>query len=361
MARPAKARLNLEALRSNIAHARALAPRSKVMAVVKANAYGHGAVVIAQTLQTLADALAVACIEEALELRAAGISAPILLLQGIFETDEVHIAAAENFWLCIDNEWQLSVLEQETLQQPVQTWLKIDTGMHRLGIVPELASEAYNRLKSSVNVADNIVLCTHFASADDLQSSQTGEQLDVFNSVCETLPGLRSAANSPGLLGWPESHFDWVRPGYMLYGNSPLTVPHDNAAALVPVMTLSSNIISIREIDAGESVGYGATWTAERPSRIATVTIGYGDGYPRLARNGTPVLVNGQRASLAGRVSMDMITIDVTHLDEAKIGDEVILWGDGLPLAEVAACAGTIGYELTTRMPARTTRVVSKP
>jgi alanine racemase len=359
MARPAKARLNLEALRNNIAHARTLAPQSKIMAVVKANAYGHGAVVIAQTLQPLADALAVACIDEALELRAAGISVPILLLEGIFEADEVHIAATENLWLCVENEWQLNVLEREVLQQPVQVWLKIDTGMHRLGVAPQFASEAYKRLKSSANVHDKIVLCTHFASADDLQSSQTREQLEVFNKVCETLPGLRSAANSPGLLAWPESHFDWVRPGYMLYGNSPLTVPHDNTAALAPVMTLSSNIISIREIDAGESVGYGATWTAERPSRIATVTIGYGDGYPRVARNGTPVLVNGQRAGLAGRVSMDMITIDVTHLAGVNIGDEVILWGEGLPLAEVAACAGTIGYELTTRMPARTRRLVS--
>ncbi len=360
MARPAKARLNLEALRHNIAHARALAPQSKIMAVVKANAYGHGAVVIAQTLQPLADALAVACIDEALELRAAGISAPILLLEGFFEADEVHIAAAENFWLCIDNEWQLNVLEQEKLQQPVQVWLKIDTGMHRLGFAPELSSDAYKRLKSSANVLDEIVLCTHFASADDLLSDQTQEQLDVFNNTCEALPGLRSAANSPGLLGWPESHFDWVRPGYMLYGNSPLAIQHDNAQALRPVMTLSSTIISLHEVKPGESVGYGATWTAQQPSRIATVTIGYGDGYPRLARNGTPVLVNGQRASLAGRVSMDMITIDVTHLPDVKIGDEVILWGDGLPLAEVAACAGTIGYELTTRMPARTRRLVSK-
>lgn len=361
MARPTKARLDLDALRNNIAHARALAPRSKIMAVVKANAYGHGAVVIAQTLQPLADALAVACIDEALELRAAGISAPILLLEGIFETSEAHIAAAENFWLCVDNEWQLTVLEQEKLQQPVQVWLKIDTGMHRLGIAPEQASKAYKRLKNSANVFDDLVLCTHFASADDLQSPQTREQLAVFNNVCETLPGLRSAANSPGLLGWPESHFDWVRPGYMLYGNSPLTVRHDNAEALQPVMTLSSSIISIREVDTGKSVGYGASWTAERPSRIATVTIGYGDGYPRLARNGTPVLVNGQRASLAGRVSMDMITIDITDLVNVNIGDEVILWGEGLPLAEIADCAATIGYELTTRMPARTRRLVSKP
>ena len=161
-----------------------------------------------------------------------------------------------------------------------------------------------------------------------------------------------------GMLAWPRSHYDWVRPGYMLYGNSPLAVHHPNSDALRPVMTLCAAVISLREIAAGESVGYSAAWTADRPSRIATVSIGYGDGYPRLAGNGTPVLIRGQRAPLAGRVSMDMITVDVTDLDEVQLGDEVILWGDDLPAGEVAAHAGTIGYELTTRMPARTPRVV---
>lgn len=357
MARPSQARLDLAALRHNMRHARSLAPYSKVMAVVKANAYGHGAVTIATALEPLADALAVACIDEALELRAAGITAPILLLEGIFEESELAIAASENFWLCIDNEWQIDCLERQKLQQTVQVWLKVDTGMHRLGIAPRLADHAYNRLKNSTNVAADIVLCTHFASADQLESAQTQQQIDCFNGVCETLPGARSAANSAGLLSWPGSHFDWVRPGYMLYGNSPLSGPHDNTRALQPVMTLTSAIISIRDVKVGDSVGYGATWTASKPSRIATVTIGYGDGYPRLARNGTPVLVNGQRAHLAGRVSMDMITIDVTGLSEVGLGDEVTLWGKGLPIAEVAEYAGTIGYELTTRMPARTPRL----
>ena len=361
MARPNQARLDLGALRHNIAHARSLAPQSKVMAVVKANAYGHGAVTIAKTLEPLADALAVACIEEALELRAAGITTSILLLEGFFEESELAIAAEENFWLCVDNEWQLGCLERSKLNQPVQVWLKIDTGMHRLGIETNQAGSALNRLNESTNVADDIVLCTHFASADDLGSTQTQQQIELFNETCKGLPGKRSAANSPGLLGWPASHFDWIRPGYMLYGNSPFSAPHKNTNALRPVMTLSSAIISIRDVAVGESVGYGASWTANRPSRIATVTIGYGDGYPRLARNGTPVLINDQRASLAGRVSMDMITVDVTDLEDVKQGDEVVLWGNGLPVGEVAEWAGTIGYELTTRMPARTPRVNSVP
>ncbi len=361
MARPSQARLNLAALRHNLNHARTLAPKSKVMAVVKANAYGHGAVTIAKTLEPLADALAVACIDEALELRAAGIAAPILLLEGIFERDEVAIAAEENFWLCVDNDWQLACVKESNVSKPIHAWLKIDTGMHRLGIEHDRAGSALKSLKNSANVCDDIVLCTHFASADDLESDQTQHQIDLFNAACKNLPGKQSAANSPGILAWPQSHYDWVRPGYMLYGNSPFTVPHSNTKALRPVMTLCSKIISIRDVKPGEAVGYGASWSASRPSRIATVTIGYGDGYPRLTPNGTPVLIDGQRASLAGRVSMDMITIDITDLSGIEQGDEVILWGEGLPVTEVAAHAGTIGYELTTRMPARTQRVISVP
>ena len=359
MARPNQAGLDLNALRHNIAHARSLAPHSKVMAVVKANAYGHGAVTVAKALQTHTDAFAVACIEEALELRAAGISAPVLLLQGIFEDRELSIACAQNFWLMIDNEWQMRALEQAQLPSPLQCWLKIDTGMHRLGVDPIDARMYYKRLKATANADDDFVLCTHFASADDLQSHQTTEQISLFDEVCKTLPAMRSAANSPGLLGWPKSHLDWIRPGYMLYGNSPFGVqPHPNTGALQPVMTLRSAVISVRDVQPGETVGYAANWTAARPSRVATVTIGYGDGYPRLAKNGTPVLIRGERAPLVGRVSMDMITVDVTDLKNVEIGDEVTLWGKELPVAEVAGWAGTIGYELTTRMPARTPRVV---
>jgi alanine racemase len=359
MARPNQAKLDLQALRHNLGLARELAPASKLMAVVKANGYGHGAVTIAAALDSLVDALAVACIEEALELRQAGIRAPILLLEGPFEASELTQAAEHEFWITLDNERQLSWLEQAETATALQCWLKIDTGMHRLGIDPDSALSCYQRLKDCDNVRDDIVLCTHFASADELGSKQTSEQLALFDKVCATLPGPRSAANSSGLLGWPDSHYDWVRPGYMLYGNSPFPQAQANADRLQPVMTLTSSVISLREVKPGETVGYGATWTAQRPSRIATVTIGYGDGYPRLAPNGTPVLVNGQRASLAGRVSMDMITVDVTEVSGVEIGSEVVLWGKDLPVGEIARHAGTIGYELTTRMPARTPRVVA--
>ena len=358
MARPSQALINLEALRHNADLARARAPGARVMAVVKANAYGHGAVTIAAALEGQVDAMAVACIEEALALRDAGINTPILLLEGVFEARELATAAELGFWVTVDNEWQLNWLEEANLPAAITCWLKIDTGMRRLGVPPEQVTEFQQRLVASGNVEGNPVLCTHFASADDLDSDQTREQLAIFEKATAGLPGERSAANSPGLLGWPESHFDWVRPGYMLYGNSPFHRPHPSTEDLQPVMTLVSAVISVRSVAAGDTVGYGATWRAERDSRIATVTIGYGDGYPRLAANGTPVLVNGRRAPLAGRVSMDMITVDVTGLDDVQVGDEVVLWGDGLPVGEIAQHAGTIGYVLTTRMPQRTPRIV---
>jgi alanine racemase len=356
MARPAQARLNLAALRHNVGVARALAPRARVMAVVKANAYGHGAVTIAGALQGEVDALAVACIEEALELRFAGIDTPILLLEGVFSAAELATVSQLDLWMTIDNERQLRWLEEASLPLPVTCWLKVDTGMNRLGVTPASAPLFLQRLRATPNAQGDIVTSTHFACADDVHSPRTPQQLAKFDALALDTP--RSAANSAGVLAWPQSHYEWVRPGYMLYGNSPMLHEHANASALQPVMTLVSAVIALREVAAGESVGYGATWVAQRPSRIATVAIGYGDGYPRGAPNGTPVLVNGRRAPLAGRVSMDMITVDVTELPDVQPGAEVVLWGAGLPQSEVAQYANTLGYELTTRMPARTPRIV---
>jgi alanine racemase len=355
MSRPNRASIDLGALRHNVGIARQLAPRSRLMAVVKANAYGHGAALIARVLQPLADALAVACVEEAVELRYAGVSAPILLLEGVFEEDELATAAEMGLWVTVANELQLGWLEQAKLPAAVRCWLKVNTGMHRLGVPADCAYRCFQRLINCRNVLDDVVTYTHLAAADDLHSPQTGQQLALFDTLA--FAAQRSAANSAGLIAWPASHYDWVRPGYMLYGNSPMVAEHPNALELEPVMTLSSAVIAVRDVGPGDTVGYGGTWTAQRPSRIATVTIGYGDGYPRQAVNGTPVLVNGQRAALAGRVSMDMITVDVTGLDPVRPGDEVVLWGRGLPLEEIARSAGTVGYELTTRMPSRTPRV----
>ncbi len=358
MTRPSQARLDLSALHHNVALARELAPRSRLMGVVKANAYGHGAVTMAQELEPRVDALAVACSEEALELREAGIRCPILLLQGVFEARELPIAAEAGFWITIDNDRQLRWLEETALPGSIGCWLKIDTGMHRLGALPAQTTSFYQRLLACGKVEGLPVLSTHFASADELHNPQTRQQIEVFEAATAGLEGPRSAANSPATLAWPRAHYDWVRPGFMLWGNSPFTEPQVQANRLRPVMTLTSAVISVREIAAGECVGYGGSWQAQRPSRVATVTIGYGDGYPRTATSGTPVLVNGHRAALAGRVSMDMITVDVTDLPPVAAGDPVVLWGKSLPVGEVARHAGTIGYELLTRMPMRTPRVI---
>lgn len=360
MARPTQARLNLDALRHNVKLAQSLAPQSRLMAVVKANAYGHGALAMASALEPYSDAMAVACIEEALELRESGIKAPLLLLEGPFEPAELAVAAANDFWLMIDNERQLKWLQQARLTAPLHCWLKIDTGMHRLGFASQRCAELFYRLSNMPQHRGSPVLCTHFASADEVDPRGTEQQLACFASACAGLKAERSAANSPGLLAWPQSHYEWVRPGYMLWGNSPFgSRSQVNADQLRPVMTLESAIISLRDVPSGSAVGYGGSWVAQRPSRIATVAIGYGDGYPRNAVNGTPVLVKGQRAALAGRVSMDMITVDVSDIDAVNIGDPVTLWGEGLPIAEVAEHAATIGYELLTRMPLRTPRVVT--
>lgn len=357
MARPAKAIVNLEALRHNYQVAASLCEPGLALAVVKANAYGHGAVAVAKALESQAPAFGVACIEEAVELREAGIQRPILLLEGIFTADEVLIASEQQFWLMLENEMQFAAVEAADISRPVNVWLKVDTGMHRLGLHAEQLMQVYERMNACRNVAPGIVIATHLACGDELDNDLSARQVASLKELTAELGAPLSMANSPGILGWPSSRAEWSRPGFMLYGNSPFSVPQVEADKLKTVMTLKSGVISVRDLAPGQSVGYASSWTAERESKIATVAMGYGDGYPRHAPCGTPVLVNGKRAPLVGRVSMDMVTIDVTDLDEVKIGDEVIFWGESLTANEVAQHAGTIGYEVLTRMPMRTPRI----
>ncbi|ARN72847.1 alanine racemase [Oceanicoccus sagamiensis] len=357
MARPTTAFIDLAALKHNFQFAQRLVPEGQCVAVVKANAYGHGAVPVAKALEPLAPALGVACIEEADELRQAGIHKPILLLEGVFTADEIEQASANNYWIMLENQQQLHSLLNAELTQPIKVWLKLDTGMHRLGINPEQVTEFYQQLQASPNVDNDIILATHLACGDDLGSDFTDTQIACFMAAVKDIDAPLSIGNSSGVLAWPKARTAWNRPGYMLYGNSPFNIPQENADQLQQVMTLKSAVISVREVAAGESVGYAANWTAERPSTIATIAVGYGDGYPRSAPNGTPVIVNGQRVKLVGNVSMDMITVDVTDLDSVAIGDEVILWGPELTANEIAQWAGTIGYEILTRMPLRAPRI----
>ena len=353
--RPSRAIVDLDALRHNLGVAARRAPGSKTIAVVKANGYGHGLVEVARALEGPADALAVATMDEAVALRDAGLCGPLLVLQGPTNAGDPGEAAARDLWLMVHERGQLQRLLQHR-GKPLTAWLKIDTGMHRLGFLPTDAGAACDALLASDAVAGPPVLCTHLACADELDNPATARQLGEFADVTAGRGLPRSIANSAGILHWPDSHADWNRPGIMLYGCEPTGV-HGEDSELRPVMTLSSEIMAIRDLAPGEGVGYGHRWRAESPARIGTISVGYADGYPRHARNGTPVWVKGRRAALAGTVSMDMITVDITGRDDVAVGDPVELWGPNVPVNEVAACADTIGYDLLAGMPARLPRV----
>lgn len=345
MSRATGALISLAALRHNLHRARALAPHSRIMAMVKANAYGHGLAVAARALSA-ADAFGVASLEEALILRHAGLAHPIVLLEGVFSAAELEEAAHHGCELVVHDEHQLALLEASSLEKSLNVWLKLDTGMHRLGFAPGEARAAWDRLNTARAVRTPLRLMTHLARADEPGNPHTRAQLQTFADVTRGWIAERSIANSAALLAWPESHADWVRPGILLYGVSPF--PDHNGAEydLKPVMTMRTVLIAVKTVARGDTVGYGGNWQAERDTRIGIAAIGYGDGYPRHAPNGTPVLVNGVRVPLIGRVAMDMIAVDLHTQATARVGDEVVLWGTELPVEEIARAAGTIPYEL---------------
>jgi alanine racemase len=334
------------ALRHNLEVIRRVAPKSRVMAVIKANAYGHGLIVAARALDA-ADALAVARVDEGLALRAAGVKTPIVLLEGVLDAEQLKAAAAADFELVVHSPEQIELLQAAPGGVRFKVWLKLDSGMNRLGFKGEAFRSAYAALNQLPALKTPINLITHLASADMPELPTTAEQLMVFAAATRALPGERSVASSAALLGLPDSQADWVRPGLCLYGASPFRGSKGADHGLRPVMTLRSRIIAVKDLVVGEQVGYGGDWTATRPTRLAIVAVGYGDGYPRSASSGTPVLVNGEHAALAGRVSMDMIAIDTTDVKRApKVGDPVVLWGEGLPVEEVAIWAETMPYTL---------------
>lgn len=358
--REAVLRISHAALQHNLQRVRACMPGVRVLAMVKADAYGHGAVEAARALHG-ADGFGVALLQEAEALRNAGITQPITLLEGVFTAAEMQAVVLHRFTTIVHQPAQIALLEAVPASTPVDVWLKLDTGMHRLGFAVEQAAAAYRALRALPGVR-SVGLLTHFARADEPGVPHTREQIDRFRALQrqleaetgDTIPD--SLANSAGILAWPEAAGSWVRPGIMLYGGSPFADRSADALGLRPVMTLSSRLIAIRELKAGEAVGYGAAWVAPRDTRIGVVAIGYGDGYPRHAANGTPVLVNGVRVPLAGRVSMDMITVDLGDVP-ASLGDSCTLWGEGLPADEVAAASGTISYELFCKVTARVRRL----
>ena len=342
------ATVDCAALRHNLNVVRKWAPQSRVMAVIKANAYGHGLVAVARALES-ADAFAVARVDEGLTLRRAGIDTPTVLLEGVFDREQLDAAAAAGFELVVHTPEQIELLRTRNPAAGVKfkVWLKLDSGMNRLGFKGAAFGAAHAALSALGSVQSPVNLFTHLASADEPELSTTADQLARFAAATRTLPGERSIANSAGMLSFSDAQADWVRPGLLLYGVSPIAGAIGADYGLQSVMTLRSHVIAVKDLVAGEQVGYGGNWTASRPTRLAVAAVGYGDGYPRNLGSGTPVLVNGERAGLAGRVSMDMIGIDVTDLERApKLGDPVVLWGEGLPVEEIAVWADTIPYEL---------------
>lgn len=359
--RATRATINLSHLKHNLSIARQTVSDAHCMAIIKANAYGHGMVKIAQALSDLnngADAFGVACLEEAISLREAGISQRIVLLEGFNRVEDLNFIRGYHLEPVIHSEHQLSILEKDN-GKTIPCWLKIDTGMHRLGFSVEKAKDAYQRLLNCESVAKPFHMMTHLACADDRDNNLTEQQCIQFKKVIDELgfEDEKSIANSAGILGWnqlcPDSHGQWLRPGIMLYGVSPFIDSHAEDHKLKPVMTLSSELIAVNHFNKGDAVGYGGHYQCEEDMPIGVVAIGYGDGYPRHVVTGTPVLVNGKAVPVVGRVSMDMITVDLRGCIDARVGDEVILWGEGLPVEEIADCAGTIGYELLCGVTAR--------
>lgn len=377
---PIRARIDLGALRHNLATLRARAPSSRVVGVVKADAYGHGAVPVARALASEVDMFAVARLDEALELREAGLSAPLMVLEGVFSAHEQAAAIRAGIELVVHDPEQLRLLEQSPPPAGSVVWLKFDTGMHRLGLEPATAAAVWRRVQTAVP-AVQLRLMTHLACADESDHPLTRLQLDTFAQVHSLVTQMQgglapqtSIGNSAGLLDEPRARSDWVRPGLALYGSSPFAQRSAASLGLRPVMTLETRVLALQSVVAGESVGYGASWRAVRDTRIAIAGAGYADGVPRNLPSGTPVLAaprahgalrGSQRGSqpesfavpIVGRVSMDLIALDVTDVPALAIGDRIVLWGEGAPVDALAAAAGTLAYELWCRVAPRVPRV----
>lgn len=345
MSRPSRVVIDKQALKHNLQVVQELAPHSKTMAIIKADAYGHGLVRVANTLSD-ADAFGVACLEEAEQLRSASITTPIVLLEGPHKAVDLAAIVQLQLDVVIHNEFQLDILEQATLETPLQVWIKIDTGMHRLGFPLDKVPKILKRVVHCKNIKPAFRLMTHLATANELDNPLMQQQLDNFKQVCDGVEAEKTIANSAAVIAFSKTHAEWNRPGIMLYGVSPMLDKHAHELGLKPVMTLESELISIQKLKKGEPVGYGATWRCPEDMPVGVVAAGYGDGFPRHAKSGTPVLVNDVRCALIGRASMDMLTIDLRNQPQAMIGDRVVLWGESLPVEEIAQHADTIPYEL---------------
>lgn len=349
--RPIKALISSAALQHNLGVVRRCAPRSQVFAVIKANAYGHGVMRAARAFDS-ADGIALLEIDAAVRLRENGYTRRLALLEGLFEPAELSIAARHDLTITVHNAEQLRMLDDAPPQARLDVMLKINTGMNRLGLMPSAAVAARDRLAAHRAVG-KVTLMTHFATADDERGVDW--QMEAFESVAAGQPFERSVANSAAILRHPQTHSGWVRPGIMLYGCTPFADTSAADLGLKPAMTLASEIISVQHLRAGDCIGYAGMYRVEGPLRVGTVACGYADGYPRHAPTGTPVLVNGIRTRTLGRVSMDMLAVDLTQIPDAHVGTPVLLWGAGLSADEVAQAAGTVSYELLCALAPRVT------
>lgn len=344
MTRPTRALIDSGALRHNLRRAREAAPAARVLAVIKANGYGHGLVRAAEALGE-AEAFGVACLEEGAALREAGIAHPVVLLEGFYEANELSEIARHRLSIVVHDEYQLRVLETARVPHPLSVWLKVDSGMHRLGFLPEAVAGALHRLQSARSVLPRVRLMTHLASAEARDGAVTAAQLAAFRAATEGIDAERSIANSAAVLQSPEAHADWIRPGLMLYGASPFDDTVGRDEGLRPAMRLVSRLIAVNRLRRGDAVAYGGEWVCPEDMPIGVVAAGYGDGYPRGVK-GASVWIDGRRAPVVGRVCMDMLCVDLRAHPGVEVGAEVELWGTNIPVEEVARRASTIPWEL---------------
>lgn len=348
--------IDLSAFLHNVACVKHHAPKAGIIAMVKADAYGHGLIALSQVLDKTV-ILGVARLEEALTLRRAGFTHRILLMEGFFEPWELDLIVAATLEIVVHQEAQIQMLMAHRFEAPLTVWLKIDTGMHRLGLPPSAFLQAWQTLKNHPDIHPDMSILSHFACADERDHPMTQQQTALFFSTVKSVSAPCSLANSAAILAWPETHLDWVRPGLMLYGISPFAGRIGREEGLKPVMTLHSRLLSIQTHQAGDKLGYGLTYTCPEAMPVGIVAIGYGDGYPRyIPAEGVPILVNDQRTQVIGRVSMDMLMVDLRPISNPVIGDKVILWGNGLPIEEIAMHAKTSAYELLCGMTPRVAR-----
>lgn len=347
MKRSAHILIHPEALQHNLLQTKKAAPNSKVNAVIKSNAYGHGAVETAGILYQTADGFAVSCLPEAIELRQAGIDLPITVLQGHQNMGDLRAAANYKLRLVVHDNHQLNLLDQYTQNHHFDLGIKIDSGMHRLGFSPDRALDIYTKLKNHTRVnPDQLMMMTHLSCADEPNNDYTTQQLSTFKKACIGIQAPKSIANSAGILAWKSSHEDWIRPGIMLYGSSPFAKTDHNNHKLKAAMTLNAPVIALHDLNKGDAIGYGASWQCPHDMRVAVIACGYADGYPRHAVSGTPIWINGFETKLLGRVSMDMIVIEADASKAVRVGDMAELWGKNLSVDSIAQHAETISYEL---------------